>query len=74
MLVNYGLLSDTDLARALKQHKKTKKRLGQTLVEMELVSYAQVAEVLEEQLSRREARLLWGSGERLMAQEAAAGD
>ncbi len=66
MLVNYGLLSEADLDRALKQQKQTKKRLGQVLVKMGLVTYAQVAEVLEEQLSRREGRLLWGSGQRLV--------
>ncbi len=65
MLVNYGLLSEVNLERALKQQKQTKKRLGQVLVKMGLVTYAQVAEVLEEQLSRREGRLLWGSGQRL---------
>ncbi len=66
MLINYGLISESDLARALKRQTKSKKRLGQLLVEMDLVSHAQVAEVLEEQLSRREGRLLWGGGRRLV--------
>jgi hypothetical protein len=66
MLVSYGLISDSDLDKALKVHRKTKKRLGKTCAEMGLISYAQLAEVLEEQVSRRESRLLWGAGEQLV--------
>lgn len=66
MLVNYGLISRADLDRALAAQKGTTKRLGRVLVEMELVTHAQIAEVLEEQLSRREGRLLWGAGQRLV--------
>jgi len=65
MLVNYGLVSEGDLDKALERQRKDKKRLGRVLVEMELVTHAQVAEVLEEQLSRREGRLLWGAREAL---------
>lgn len=61
MLVNYGLMTEADLAKALERQKKDKKRLGRVLVEMGLVTHAQVAEVLEEQLSRREGRLRWGA-------------
>jgi hypothetical protein len=66
MLVNYGLITEGDLSRALERQKKDKKRLGRLLVEMGLVTHAQVAEVLEEQLSRREGRLLWGAREALV--------
>jgi len=66
MLVTYGLLSEADLERALTYQKGTDKRLGQVLVELELVTHAQVAQVLEEQLSRREGRLVWGAGARLV--------
>ena len=66
MLLNYGLISEADLDRALRRQEKSKKRLGGILVEMKLVTHAQVAEVLEEQLSRREGRLLWGAGQRLI--------
>jgi hypothetical protein len=66
MLMNYGLISEADLEKALARQKKDKKRLGQILVDMGLVTYAQVAEVLEEQVSRREGRLLYGVGEKLV--------
>jgi hypothetical protein len=66
MLLNYGLISQADLDRALTAQKGTKKRLGRVLVEMELVTHAQIAEVLEEQLSRREGRFLWGAGQKLV--------
>jgi hypothetical protein len=61
MLVNYGLMTEADLAKARERQKKDEKRLGRVLVEMGLVTHAQVAEVLEEQLSRREGRLRWGA-------------
>ncbi len=66
MLVNYGVISEADLDKALERQSDSGKRLGQVLVEMELVTHAQVAEVLEEQLSRREGRLLWGVGAKLV--------
>jgi len=66
MLLSYGLISEADLERALRRQQRTEKRLGRVLVEMKLVTHAQVAEVLEEQLSRREGRLLWGAGQRLI--------
>jgi hypothetical protein len=66
MLMNYGLISEADLEKALARQRKEKKRLGQILVSMGLVTYAQVAEVLEEQVSRREGRLLYGVGEKLV--------
>jgi hypothetical protein len=53
MLVNYGLITEADLERALQQHDRKGKRLGRVLVAMGLVTHAQIAEVLEEQLSRR---------------------
>lgn len=61
MLVGYGLISKDQLAQALARQKDTKDRLGQVLVEMELVTHAQVAEVLEVQFSRRGARFVWGT-------------
>jgi hypothetical protein len=61
MLVNYGLISEADLNAALSVQQQTGRRLGQTLVAMKLVTHEQVAEVLEEQLSRREGRLRWGA-------------
>ncbi len=66
MLVDYGLITAEDLENALARQRDTEKRLGQVLVEMELTTYEQVAQVLEEQLSRREGRLLWGAGARLV--------
>jgi len=66
MLLSYGLISEGELDRALRRQERTEKRLGRVLVEMKLVTHAQVAEVLEEQLSRREGRLLWGAGQRLI--------
>ena len=53
MLVSYRLVSEADLNRALDRQRKRGQRLGKTMVEMGLVSYQQVAEVLEEQFSRR---------------------
>jgi hypothetical protein len=66
MLLNYGLISEGDVDKALAHQKKSGKRLGQVLVEMRLVTHAQLAEVLEEQVSRREGRFLWGAGQRLV--------
>ena len=54
MLVNYNLITEADLNRALDRQRKIRKRLGNTLVEMGLITYQQVADVLEEQFSRRD--------------------
>jgi len=53
MLVNYKLISDADLNRALDKQRRKRQRLGKVLVDMKLVTHAQVAQVLEEQFSRR---------------------
>jgi type IV pilus assembly protein PilB len=66
MLISYGLITQDDLTKALDLQKQCGKRLGQVLVEMKLISHEEVARVLEEQLSRRENRLLWGRGESLV--------
>lgn len=57
MLLHYRLIREADLERALEQHAKTGKRLGRVVVEMGMATSVQVAEVLEEQLSRRGLRL-----------------
>jgi hypothetical protein len=67
MLVNYGLISEDGLKQALAKQHGTNQRLGEILVELELVTHADLAQVLEEQLSRREGRLLWGAGDRLVS-------
>ena len=54
MLVSYHLITEADLNRALDRQRKTRKRLGKTLVEMGVITFQQVAEVLEEQFSRRD--------------------
>jgi hypothetical protein len=64
MLLHYRLIREADLERALEQHAKTGKRLGRVVVEMGMATSAQVAEVLEEQLSRRGLRLA-ENGERV---------
>jgi hypothetical protein len=56
MLVNYKLISEADLNRALDRQRQTRQRLGKVLVDMKLVTHAQVAQVLEEQFSRRRHR------------------
>jgi hypothetical protein len=53
MLVAYGLISETQLEVALERQSRTKRRLGRILVDMKLVSFREVADVLEEQWSRR---------------------
>jgi hypothetical protein len=57
MLLGVHLLSREDLERALARQRATPRRLGQILVDMNLITHAQLAEVLEEQLSRRSAGL-----------------
>jgi hypothetical protein len=54
MLISYGLISENDLAKALTIQKKSGRRLGNVLVEMGMITNAQVAELLEEQFARRE--------------------
>ena len=54
MLMNYGLISEADLAKALEELRGTRTRLGQVLVDAGLVTHTQIAQVLEEQLSRRD--------------------
>jgi hypothetical protein len=54
MLINYKLISENDLAKALTIQRKSGRRLGKVLVEMGLITNAQVAELLEEQFARRE--------------------
>jgi hypothetical protein len=54
MLISYKLISENDLAKALSIQKKSGRRLGKVLVEMGLITNAQVAELLEEQFARRE--------------------
>ena len=66
MLVHYRLITEAELERALEQHARTGKRLGRVVVEMGMATSAQVAEVLEEQLSRRGLAVI-GDGERVGA-------
>jgi hypothetical protein len=66
MLLHYRLISEADLERALEQHARTGKRLGRVVVEMGMATSAQVAEVLEEQLSRRGLGVI-EDGERVRA-------
>lgn len=68
MLVNYGLISEADLSRALERQERTGKRLGKVLVSMRLVTHAQIAEALEEQLYRRRDGVL-SSAEPAAAQQ-----
>jgi hypothetical protein len=56
MLVNYKLITEADLTRALERQRRKRQRLGKVLVDMKLVTHAQVAQVLEEQFSRRRHR------------------
>lgn len=56
MLVNYRLISEADLAAALGHQEKSGERLGRVLVRMGLVTSAQLADVLEEQLSWRHCK------------------
>jgi hypothetical protein len=58
ILVSYSLISWDDLNRALAKQRTTRKRLGQILVDMRLITHAELAEVLEEQFSRRQLRRL----------------
>ena len=53
MLLNYKLITEADLNRALDRQRRKRQRLGKVLVDMKLVTHAQVAQVLEEQFSRR---------------------
>jgi hypothetical protein len=53
MLLGYGLISEAELEAALERQSRTKRRLGRILVEMKLATHREVADVLEEQWSRR---------------------
>ena len=67
MLVHYQLISEADLVRALERQGKTKELLGRVLVKMKLITYVQLANVLEEQFSRRHhtpQRARWWSPDR----------
>jgi len=59
MLVSLRLVSRHDLERALARQRGTQKRLGQILVEMRVITHAQLAEVLEGQLDRRLGWFPW---------------
>lgn len=59
MLVSLRLVSRHDLEKALARQRGSQKRLGQILVEMRVITHAQLAEVLEEQLDRRLGRFRW---------------
>ncbi len=54
MLMRYGLITETDLERALARQARTNKRLGSILVDMRAITYRELVEVLQEQFSRRE--------------------
>jgi hypothetical protein len=54
MLMNYGLLSEADLRKALSRQQKSGKRLGQVMLQMKLITPHQLLEVVEEQASRRQ--------------------
>lgn len=59
MLVQRQLISRDDLDQALESQKGRGKLLGQILVDMGVLKPADLAEVLEEQLARREGRFVW---------------
>ena len=59
MLVSLRLISWQDLGEALARQRGSQKRLGKILVEMKAITYAQLADVLEEQLSLRSGKFLW---------------
>ena len=62
ILVNCSLISSDDLNRALARQRGSNKRLGQILVDMKVLTHQQLAEVLEEQISRRAGRTSWPQG------------
>ncbi|MFZ5801553.1 MAG: diguanylate cyclase [Candidatus Omnitrophota bacterium] len=51
ILVNAGLISEEDLAEAMKRHLETGRRLGQTLIAMNLVRSQDVGRMLEKKLN-----------------------
>ena len=55
LTLRYGLITEADLQRALARQRKTRQRLGMILVEMGALTFQQLAEVLEEQISRHAA-------------------
>jgi len=55
LVYEYGLIREGDLAHALIRQHQTKQPLGKVLIEMKLISPTKLAEVLEYQISAREA-------------------
>jgi type IV pilus assembly protein PilB len=53
------MITRQDLDRALALQKGSNQRLGEVLVDMELLTHADLAEVLEEQLAERDEGLVW---------------
>ncbi|MDD5217599.1 MAG: response regulator [Candidatus Omnitrophica bacterium] len=51
ILLNAGLISESDLSRAIKKHMLTGQRLGQTLIAMNLVKSEDVGRMLEKKLN-----------------------
>ena len=50
LLLDYGMISEDQLTRALKIQKKKNKRIGETLIELKLVNQDQINWVLSKQL------------------------
>ncbi|WP_018869143.1 GspE/PulE family protein [Thioalkalivibrio sp. ALgr3] len=50
LLIDYGYIDESQLEQALKRQKETGRKLGQVLVDMELVDRHQIVEVLADQL------------------------
>ena len=59
MLLQRAMITRQDLDRALALQKGSSQRLGEVLVGMELLTHADLAEVLEEQLAERDEGLVW---------------
>lgn len=59
MLLQRAMITRQDLDRALALQKGSNQRLGEVLVDMELLTHADLAEVLEEQLAERDEGLVW---------------
>jgi len=59
MLLRRAMISQENLDRALAEQKGSKRRLGEILVEMNLITHAELAQLLEEQLAEREGRFAW---------------
>ena len=50
LLIDYGHITETELEEALKRQKGSSRKLGQVLIDMGLVSQAQILDVLADQL------------------------